>query len=68
MKKKADSIFNNFISKGKKLVDKVQKQGDFDSGSDDDLIEINKGHSIPKSEGDTQPAQPSEQGILTGYL
>ena len=47
MKKKADNIFNNFISKGKKLVDKVgnnpsqkQEEFDFDSGEDDDLIEI----------------------------
>ena len=28
MKKKADNIFNNFITKGKKLVDKVQTNGE----------------------------------------
>jgi len=47
---KANSMFSNFLSKGKKLVnaqggsrpeaDSEKIEYDFDSGSDDDLIEI----------------------------
>lgn len=58
---KANSMFSNFLSKGKKLVtvpgaprpdtdaDKIEY--DFDSGSDDDLIEIRPHNQAAMSSG-----------------
>jgi len=42
MKKKADSLFNNLVSKGKKMVNnKPQPTQDFDFDQEDDLVIVN---------------------------